>query len=99
MINTIVAEAIYLVKGSMNSGFFMQVVDSLTTTGPERVDILFALLLIGTTLGAGFWVGWEMVKILTEFIVKIVKLIRNGPVDRHFKRPISAECPRSEGVT
>ena len=77
-----------LIKSSSDAGLIMQIIDVITTTGPERNDLVFGLVLVGMAWGSGIWIGWELMKYVWSTIHKIWRLITLGPEEpKVFKRP------------
>lgn len=51
-----------IVGAAVQGDLFRQIAETLTSQNVERADLLFALTLIGLALGAGWWIGWEIMK-------------------------------------
>jgi hypothetical protein len=77
-----------LIKSSSDAGLIMQLIDVITTTGPERNDLVFGLVLVGMAWGSGIWIGWELMKYVWSTIHRLWRLITVGPEEpKSFKRP------------
>lgn len=83
-----VQSAEIIVRAAVQGDLFRQIAETLTSQNVERADLVFALTLIGLALGAGGWIGWELMK----FAAKAARRVYLNASNRHdhefvFRRP------------
>jgi hypothetical protein len=66
--------ALQILSAVADGNVFTQIVHGLSEHSAERMDIVFALILIGGAIGAGIWIGWEIMK----SVAILYRSIRDG---------------------
>jgi len=95
-----VQSAEIIVRAAIQGDLFRQMTETLTSQNVERADLLFGLTLIGLALGAGGWIGWELMK----FTAKAARRAYLASVNRSdeelvFRRPPRQPTEDSQKMT